>query len=106
MQSENILSFGLSGVWIWCYRLVVHFGFALGGVGVGLQVPNGLRSERIFVVLGRVRGLWPLYGLLDWRKGGCLWGRSLPWRDCSIDFLVYVDAAWVGGFEIGGEGDG
>lgn len=34
------------------------------------------------------------------------WGRSLPWRDCSIDFLVNVNAAWVGGFEIGGEGDG
>ena len=39
-------------MWIWCYWLVVRFGFALGGVGVGLQVPNGLRSERMFVGLG------------------------------------------------------
>ena len=33
-------------------------------------------------------------------------GGVLSWRDCSIDLLVYVDAAWVGGFEIGVEGDG
>ena len=55
---------------------MVHFGFALGGVGVGLQVPNGLRNERIFVVLGRVRGLWPFVWAVGLAEGRLFVGEE------------------------------
>lgn len=54
LQSENIFSFGLSRefgfgvIGVWCVLDLVF-----ERVGVGLQqVPTGLRSERMFVVLG------------------------------------------------------